>query len=81
MAKPSALDALASAGIMGTALFVRHIAGDWGGLCAEDKESNQLALAAGARILSAYTLPTKQRIWEITEADRSVTTLLHPDEY
>ena len=81
VATPGALDALAAAGVVHTALIARHIEGDWGDLCAEDKEANQAALETGARILSAYTLPTKQRIWIITEADRSVTTLLLPNEY
>lgn len=81
VATPGALDALAAACVMHTALIARHLAGDWGDLDAEDKESNQEALVTGARILSAYTLPTKQRIWVITEADRSVTTLLLPNEY
>ena len=81
VATPGVLDALAAAGVMHTALIARHLAGDWGDLDAEDKEANQSALVTGARILSAYTLFTKQRIWIITEADRSVTTLLLPSEY
>ena len=81
VATPGALDALAAAGVMHTALVARHIAGDFGDLCEEDKQSNQEALADGNRIFSAYTLPTRKRIWVITEADRSVTTLLLPSEY
>ena len=48
---------------------------------AEDIETNNRAVAYGERILSAYTLPSGQQIWIITEADRSATTLLLPDEY
>ena len=58
----------------------KHIRGDWGDVCTEDKQSNDQALQDGDRILSSYTvLGTK--IWIITEWDRSVTTVLFPDEY
>ena len=59
----------------------RHRIGDWGEVCKEDKKSNDEAVRDGLRILSAYTLPTKKKIWIITEWDRSVTTILFPDEY
>ena len=58
----------------------RHARGDWGDLCKEDKEENEFALDKYLRIFSAYeTGPRK--IWIITEADRSVTTILFPEEY
>ncbi len=59
----------------------RHLTGDWGDLDAEDVAGNEVSLREGFRLLSAYHLPDGTRIWIITEADRSVTTLLLPDEY
>jgi len=61
-------------------LLHRHVGGDWGELYEEDHASNDEALVVGNRILSAYRLATV-RIWVITEWDRSVTTLLRPDDY
>lgn len=58
----------------------RHLAGDWGDVCEEDKELNNQALNAGDRILSSYS-HNGDKIWIITEHDRSVTTVLFPDEY
>ncbi len=55
---------------------------DWGDTCKEDKEQNDEALKNGERILAVYIFPkTGDKIWIITEADRSVTTILFPDEY
>lgn len=63
-------------------LFVlRHVQGDWGELSTEDVQANETALLSGLRLLSAYTLKDKTRIWIITEADRSLTTILLPQEY
>ncbi len=67
----------------------RHQAGDWGHVCKDDKELNDQAVKDGGRILSAYAidpaLPCKgfgqNCVWIITEADRSVTTFLLPEEY
>jgi hypothetical protein len=67
----------------------RHQSGDWGSVCAEDKETNDEAVKSGMRVLSAYPLdPAKpckgwgeNTLWLITEADRSVTTFLLPSEY
>jgi hypothetical protein len=58
----------------------RHSEGDWGDVCEEDKKLNDAALENGTRVLSAYTV-ADTRIWIITEADRSVTTILLPEEY
>lgn len=58
----------------------RHSQCDWGDLSEDDKQSNDEALQTGDRILSAYET-TQGRIWIITEADRSATTVLFPDEY
>jgi len=59
----------------------RHAKGDWGNLSQEDKEENELSLEKGFRLLSAYEREGLPKIWIITEADRSVTTVLFPDEY
>ncbi len=65
--------------------LARHVSGDWGEVCVDDAAENTLSLLEGYRILSAYTFtsaPTvKSKLWIITEADRSVTTLLLPSEY
>ena len=59
----------------------RHASGDWGNLCEEDKQENELSLKQGLRLFSAYESPDLPRIWIITEADRSATTILFPGEY
>lgn len=63
--------------------FQMHASGNWGDLCDEDWESNQNALKNGGRLFSAYWLDDAhtEKIWIITEWDRSVTTILFPDEY
>ena len=61
--------------------LTRHRNGDWGELTDEDKHENELSLKAGYRLLSAYEAKGLPKIWIITEADRSVTTILFPDEY
>ena len=61
--------------------LVRHAQGDWGDVCKEDWESNDEALKSGQRLLSAYALPDGEKIWIITEWDRSVTTMLFPEDY
>lgn len=59
----------------------RHLRGDWGDLCQEDKLENELSLKQGLRLLSSYPITDSEKLWIITEADRSVTTLLLPEEY
>lgn len=59
----------------------RHVTGDWGEVCEEDKEENALSLEQGFRLLSAYTFTDGTKIWIITESDRSATTILLPQEY
>ena len=61
-------------------LLSRHASGDWGDLCEEDKRDNDFAVADGDRVLSAYRLGG-EKVWIITEADRSSTTILLPCEY
>lgn len=59
----------------------RHLAGDWGDLCKEDKAENEFSLDKNLRLFSAYENGELPKIWIITEADRSATTILFPDEY
>ena len=59
----------------------RHAQGDWGALGKEDRQENELSLVEGYRLLSAYEQEGLPKIWVITEHDRSVTTILFPDEY
>ena len=59
----------------------RHLRGDWGDLCQEDKTENELGLKDGFRLMSSYQVAQTEKLWVITEADRSVTTLLLPEEY
>lgn len=88
LAKPGALATLDRLGVDPLSLVLgRHVLGNWGDLCDEDKQLNTHSLANGMRILSSYKLTkpgddTKtETVWVITEADRSHTTLLTPDEY
>ena len=67
-------------GIIATNLLNRHTRGDFGDICDEDKQSNLAAIAHGSRVLSAYMIGDA-KIWVITEADRSTTTFLLPEEY
>ena len=81
IATRGALAALAEAEQGYLEFLARHVNGDWGEVCPEDRESNEAAVREGTRLLSAYTLNTGVKIWIITEWDRSATTILLPDEY
>jgi len=59
----------------------RHQAGEWGDEAAEDRKANDLALLEGTRIFSAYRTTNGRKFWIITEADRSRTTILMPEDY
>lgn len=61
--------------------LARHAIGDWGDLAAEDQKENELALREGFRVFSAYRDRNGTRFWIITEADRSITTVLLPEDY
>jgi invasion protein IalB len=76
-----ALAALQDAGQGAHEFLNRHMAGDWGDLCAADREENECSLNRQLRILSSYQTALGVKLWVITEADRSVTTILLPDEY
>ena len=81
VATPGALLALEAAGQNPAEFLDRHVTGDWGLLDEHDRKENELALRRGLRLLSAYQTREGVRIWVITEWDRSVTTLLLPEEY
>lgn len=80
-ATPGALQALEESGTNPAALLDRHSSGDWGDVSSEDAAENEFSMAHGFRILSSYPLETGSRLWIITEADRSLTTLLLPSDY
>ena len=81
VATPGAVEALTEAGQKPWEFLARHVQGDWGDLSEGDRQANDQALKDGSRLLSAYQTKTGQRLWIITEADRSSTCLLLPDEY
>jgi hypothetical protein len=81
VATPGALEALNNARQSPVEFLARHAQGDWGEVCAEDRVLNDEAVKDGSRILSAYRTKLEVKIWVITEADRSSTCLLQPDEY
>ena len=81
VATPGALQTLKKAGQLPHEFLALHQIGEWGIVCDEDKVLNDEALEQGERILSAYKLCSGAKLWIITEWDRSVTTLLLPDEY
>jgi hypothetical protein len=81
VATPGALQALEAAGEQPAQFLDRHASGDWGELDEEDKQENEFSVRNGFRILSAYSTSAGEKIWIITEADRSATTLLLPEEY
>jgi hypothetical protein len=81
VATPGALQALTEAGDSPGPYLRRHVVGDWGELDEDDRRENERSVSAGYRLLSAYITSTGIRIWVITEADRSSTTLLLPSEY
>ena len=59
----------------------RHLSGDWGDMSDADKQTNEQALKDGGRLFSAYQVREDTRIWIITEADRSASTVLLPSDY
>lgn len=93
VATPAALALLAVHGVEPAELLVRHLSGDWGQVCTEDALANDEALKVGNRVLSSYVLPLQpsgrqkgeasqvDRVWVITEHDRSSTCVLLPSEY
>lgn len=80
VATPGALRVLEATNTSPATLLVRHQSGDWGEVPPEDAKENEVSVENGFRILSSYRVG-EQRLWIITEADRSVTTILQPEEY
>jgi hypothetical protein len=80
VATPGALKLLSEIGEDPFGYIARHAAGDWGELCAHDRRQNEIALRDGYRVFSSYPVG-RECVWIITEADRSVTTILLPEEY
>jgi hypothetical protein len=81
VATPGALVALERANQCPAYFLARHAGGDWGELDPSDIPENEYSRANGFRLLSSYTTVTGEKLWIITEADRSSTTLLLPEEY
>jgi hypothetical protein len=81
VATPTALDAFTQSGDRPASFLRRHLTGDWGDLDAHDRRMNDEALKNGNRLLSAYRLTGGTKIYIITEADRSTTTILLPEDY
>jgi hypothetical protein len=80
-ATPGVLEAMAASGQTAAFFFARHAGGDYGEVSEEDQKLNDEALAHGDRILSAYRTLKGVKLWVITEADRSGTVALLPQEY
>ena len=81
VATPGALEALEASGQTPDFFLDKHVQGDWGTVDDEDKRANDQALIDGERIVSAYKTLLGEKIWVITEADRSVSTILLPEDY
>ena len=81
VATPDALAEIEASGDSLVGYLNRHVTGDWGDLDEHDRKENDLGLKHDLRILSAYILSSGVRIWIITEADRSSTCVLLPEEY
>lgn len=81
VATPGALAALEKAGQSPVEFLAQHERGEWGELSEDDRKENQYSLEHGFRLLSSYQTNARETIWVLTEANRSVTTLLLPSEY
>ena len=79
VATPNALDHLTQDDIRSG--IIRHQSGDWGDLDADDRKENDLSLEKGFRLLSVYHASNGVKFWIITEADKSSTTVLLPEDY
>jgi hypothetical protein len=86
VATPGAIETMAEGGHDPLEFLRRHVRGDWGEVCDEDKQANDDALVNGGRLLSTYMTSNDDKLWVITEAEdeqrhRSATTILLPSEY
>ena len=80
VATPAARERLSEVNYSPLDLLRRHMSGDWAEMAVEDQQANHDAIAHGDRVFSAYTIE-QTKFWVITEADRSMTTILLPSEY
>jgi hypothetical protein len=81
VATPGALAALEEARESSLGFLMRHESGDWGDVCESDRQENEFSLDKMLRLFSVYHLRDGTKIWIITEADRTVTTVLLPEDY
>jgi hypothetical protein len=81
VATPGALAALEKAKQPPQEFLSRHVHGEWGDLCEEDRRENEFSLERGFRLVSSYWTNAGTKLYVITEADRSATTILLPEEY
>jgi hypothetical protein len=81
VATPGALAAIEKSGQQPGDFLARHVSGDWGEVHPEDVKENEFSLKHGFRLLSAYHTSAGDKLWVITEADRSSTCILLPEEY
>ena len=79
VATPGAIEALDADDVRSA--LARHLSGDWGDVCSKDAKENEFSLTRRLRLFSVYHGSDGTRFWVITEADRSVTTILLPSEY
>lgn len=80
VATPAVVEHLNAHHINVQTYLLRHVCGDWGQVCIDDRLENDLSVKHGLRILSSYTIGG-EIVWIITEADRSSTCVLFPSEY
>jgi hypothetical protein len=78
VATPGSVEALRASGDDPLVLLQRHL---WGDLDEHDRRENEFSVQRGWRLLSSYMLTNGTRLWVITEADRSCTTFLLPEDY
>ena len=81
VATPGAMSALEDSGQSPVEFLSRHVSGDWGDLCDEDAGANEEAVKNELRVFSVYHTSQKVKLYVITEADRSSTCILKPEEY
>jgi len=79
VATPHALECIPNPDILSA--ISRHQGGDWGDVGEHDRQVNETALLDGTRLFSVYHASNGEKFWVITEADRSVTTVLMPEDY
>ena len=79
VATPNALDTVPNDEIH--CALIRHHHGDWGDVCSEDHAANERGLVDGSRLFSVYHTSGGMKFWIITECDRSITTILLPEDY